>query len=104
MKKILFIAVAAVAMVSCGSCEQQSNQENVAPGAVQHGIVHRVWHASFNSTVRMAVRMTSGVELEFSDSWAGSELSDLKYVQPGDTLYYYCKGECPVAVRVGFAN
>ena len=104
MRKILFIVVAAVAMVSCGPCEQQSNQENVAPGAVQQGIVHRVWHASFQTSVVIDIRTTSGVELKVRKPLRKITPSDLKYVQPGDTLYYYYENQYPVVVRVGFAN
>lgn len=91
-------------MIGCGS-QVSENKETSMDGVVRSDIVHRVWHGSFHVIYKVSVRTTSGTELEFGSSSGGKELTDIKYVQTGDTVYYYYnKNNKPVVVRVGFAN
>ena len=102
MKKIILTLLSVSAcLVGCDSKVKVSPENNISDGML---IVHRVVTSSsyHGNCIRVNIRDKSGDEIYISDY--PHQLGDLKYVQPGDTVYFRRTTNDPEILRIGFKD
>ncbi len=121
MKKLIFAAIAVVAMVvvlmtGCGSSEKQRVSDLTADLAavvaeynvpMQSDIVHRVWKtpATSDRTATISIRLKSGIETPALNLNRVEEFcKGISYLEPGDTLLFYRSSEGIIPVGIRFAD
>ena len=101
IKLILIVAVTAC-LVGCDSAVKVQKSDNITNDMI---VVHRVVISASDDDgwyIRVQIRDKSGEEILADARY--NEIGDIKYVQPGDTVYFRRTTNNPEILRIGFKD
>lgn len=102
MKKIILIFAVTACLVGCDSAVNVQTSDNISDDML---IVHRVVTSVSDDNgwyLRVQIRDKSGEEIRVYGRY--DRIGDIKYVQPGDTVYFRRTTNNPEILRIGFKD
>ncbi len=102
MKKIILIVAVTASLVGCDSVVNVQTSDNISDDML---IVHRVVtgvYGKYDGYIEMHIRDKNGEEIHIDARCR--DIGDIKYVQPGDTVYFRRTTNNPEILRIGFKD
>ncbi|MBE6448545.1 MAG: hypothetical protein E7018_04510 [Alphaproteobacteria bacterium] len=102
MKQIILIVAATACLVGCDAKVIVQKSDNITNDMI---VVHRVVTSASDEAgwfIRVQIRDKSGEELLVDARY--DQIGDIKYVQPGDTVYFRRTTNNPEILRIGFKD
>lgn len=102
MKKIILIVAVTASLVGCNSKVKVQKSDSITNDMI---VVHRVVTSASSDDgryLRVQIRDKSGEEILVDAHY--NQIGDIKYVQPGDTVYFRRTTNNPEILRIGFKD